>query len=146
MALNPSGPYPILFLQGKQGSAKSTGARNIKAMIDQSLSPISGRLMPCAGYRPERGLPLAVSTLTATKFISLASPLINLSDPLEIDYFPLSCSSNHLKKSLSLPKWESSLSASFLALVRSSTLPVLGSANISISPSKYSSMDWRRWR
>jgi len=34
MALNPSGPYPILVLQGEQGSAKSTTMRIIRSIID----------------------------------------------------------------------------------------------------------------
>jgi hypothetical protein len=42
MALNPSGPYPILFLQGEQGAAKSSAAQYIKAIIDPTLSPIKG--------------------------------------------------------------------------------------------------------
>lgn len=35
--LRPKGPYPILVLQGEQGSAKSTTARMIKALIDPAL-------------------------------------------------------------------------------------------------------------
>ncbi len=33
-SLNPSGPYPILVLQGGPGSAKSTTAKMLKEVID----------------------------------------------------------------------------------------------------------------
>ena len=33
-ALNPNGPYPVLILQGEQGSAKSTVARLLRELID----------------------------------------------------------------------------------------------------------------
>ncbi|MEJ5330615.1 MAG: hypothetical protein WHT07_10735 [Desulfobaccales bacterium] len=33
------GPYPILMLQGEQGSAKTTTARVLKALIDPSMAP-----------------------------------------------------------------------------------------------------------
>jgi hypothetical protein len=39
-ALNPKGPFPILLLQGEQGSAKSTTARILKNLIDPSSSPL----------------------------------------------------------------------------------------------------------
>jgi hypothetical protein len=39
-ALNADGPYPILVLQGEQGSAKSTTAKIIRALLDPSASPI----------------------------------------------------------------------------------------------------------
>ena len=38
--LNPRGPYPILILQGEQGSAKSTAARMAKALLDPDASPL----------------------------------------------------------------------------------------------------------
>lgn len=38
--LNPSGPYPILILQGEQGSAKSMAARIAKAVLDPEESPL----------------------------------------------------------------------------------------------------------
>lgn len=49
-SLNPSGPYPILILQGEQGSAKSTTARLIRDLVDPSSSPL--RTLP----RNERDL------------------------------------------------------------------------------------------
>jgi len=39
-ALNPRGPYPILVLQGEQGSGKSTFARMLKMLIDPSSAPL----------------------------------------------------------------------------------------------------------
>lgn len=40
MCLNPWGPYPILSFTGEQGSAKSTGQKVIKALLDQSSAPL----------------------------------------------------------------------------------------------------------
>jgi hypothetical protein len=39
-ALRPAGPYPILVLQGPSGSAKSTAARMLRALIDPSTAPL----------------------------------------------------------------------------------------------------------
>ncbi len=39
-ALRPCGPYPILCLHGEQGSAKSTTARVVRALIDPSCAPL----------------------------------------------------------------------------------------------------------
>jgi hypothetical protein len=36
----PSGPYPILCIQGEQGSAKSTACRLIRELIDPSSTPL----------------------------------------------------------------------------------------------------------
>jgi hypothetical protein len=38
MALRPSGPYPILFLNGEQGSAKSSATKALRALIDPNLA------------------------------------------------------------------------------------------------------------
>jgi len=40
MSLNPRGPYPILVLHGEQGSAKSTTAKILKAIVDPSEAPL----------------------------------------------------------------------------------------------------------
>ncbi len=40
MTFNPSGPYPILVLQGEQGSAKSTTAKIIRSLIDPSKASL----------------------------------------------------------------------------------------------------------
>ena len=37
---NPRGPYPILIIQGEQGSAKSTFGRLLRALIDPSSAPL----------------------------------------------------------------------------------------------------------
>ncbi|MBM4289755.1 MAG: hypothetical protein FJ135_16720 [Deltaproteobacteria bacterium] len=39
-ALNPSGPYPILVLQGEQGAAKSTAGRVVRSLVDPGTSPL----------------------------------------------------------------------------------------------------------
>jgi len=40
MGLCPRGPFPLLILQGEQGSAKSTAARILKSLIDPSSAPL----------------------------------------------------------------------------------------------------------
>ncbi len=39
-SLRPVGPYPLLVLQGEQGSAKSTTARILRSLVDPVASPI----------------------------------------------------------------------------------------------------------
>lgn len=39
-ALRPTGPYPVLLLQGEQGSAKSTAERLVRALVDPSAAPL----------------------------------------------------------------------------------------------------------
>lgn len=39
-AFRPAGPYPVLILTGEQGSAKSTMARLLRALIDPSSAPL----------------------------------------------------------------------------------------------------------
>ena len=40
-ALYPTGPYPILVLQGEQGSCKSTATKIIRSLVDPSFVPLS---------------------------------------------------------------------------------------------------------
>ena len=42
-ALNPAGPYPVALIQGEQGSAKSTLARTLKALIDPATPALMTR-------------------------------------------------------------------------------------------------------
>lgn len=62
MALRPSGPYPVLVLQGEQGSAKSTAAKALKFLIDPAKPMI--RSMP----RSERDLAVAAAGNWALAF------------------------------------------------------------------------------
>jgi hypothetical protein len=39
-AVRPTGPYPALALHGEQGSAKSTNARLLRALVDPSTAPL----------------------------------------------------------------------------------------------------------
>ncbi len=50
MAMRPDGPYPVLCLRGEQGSAKSTLARVLRALVDPNRAPL--RTLP----RDERDL------------------------------------------------------------------------------------------
>nr|CBX27137.1 hypothetical protein N47_A11660 [uncultured Desulfobacterium sp.] len=47
-AMRPSGPFPILILQGVQGSSKSTTAQMLKCLIDPSMVPI--RTLPTSDW------------------------------------------------------------------------------------------------
>jgi len=39
-ALRPVGPYPLLKLLGEQGSAKTTAARGLRAVVDPNAAPV----------------------------------------------------------------------------------------------------------
>jgi hypothetical protein len=54
-ALQPDGPFPVLALHGEQGSAKSTTARILRALIDPSSAPLR------AEPREPRDLAIAAS-------------------------------------------------------------------------------------
>ena len=54
-ALRPVGPYPILILQGEQGSAKSTAARILRSLVDPSIPLLR------AAPRNERDLMISAS-------------------------------------------------------------------------------------
>ncbi len=75
-SLNPSGPYPILVLQGGPGSAKSTTAKMLKEVID----PNEGLLR----RHPEsfRDLMVSASNSRVLAFDNLSSISLRLSDGL----------------------------------------------------------------
>jgi len=69
-ALRPTGPYPVLILQGEQGSAKSTAEKLLRSLVDPSTAPL--RSAP----RNERDLIIAAtnSWCLALDNISLIPP------------------------------------------------------------------------
>lgn len=75
-ALRPSGPYPILALHGEQGSAKSTTARALRALVDPSTAPL--RSEP----RDARDLMIAATSSWAPAFDNISSISPALSDAL----------------------------------------------------------------
>lgn len=75
-ALNPSGPYPILFLQGEQGTGKSTLARMLKELIDPSAACLR------AHPREMRDLMLAATNSWVLSFDNLSTLPVWLSDGL----------------------------------------------------------------
>jgi len=76
MALRPTGPYPVLLLQGEQGSAKSTTARVLRALVDPNTAPL--RTVP----RDERDLVIAANNSWAVAFDNLSGIPVWLSDAL----------------------------------------------------------------
>ncbi len=75
-ALNPDGPYPILILEGEQGSAKSTTSKALRSTIDPNLAPI--RAVP----RDERDLIIAATNGLVAAFDNLSGVPNWLSDAL----------------------------------------------------------------
>lgn len=65
-AFCPRGPYPVLFLQGEQGSAKSTTARVLRSLIDPSIAPL--RTAP----KEERDLMIAATNSWVLAFDNLS--------------------------------------------------------------------------
>jgi len=74
--LRPQGPYPILILQGEQGSAKSTVERLLKALVDPSTAPL--RTMP----RNEHDLYIAATSAWVIAFDNISRLQPWLSDAL----------------------------------------------------------------
>jgi hypothetical protein len=66
-ALRPKGPYPVLILQGEQGSAKSTVERLLRALIDPSTAPL--RTTP----RNERDLIIAATNSWCAAFDNISN-------------------------------------------------------------------------
>ncbi len=75
-ALRSQGPYPILVLQGRHGSAKSTTARVLRALTDPNLAPI--RTPP----REPRDLAIAAQNAQVLAFDNLSGVSDWLSDAM----------------------------------------------------------------
>jgi hypothetical protein len=76
MALNPDGPYPVLILQGEQGSAKSTTLKVLKRLVDPTAPFI--RALP----RSERDLAVAAAANWILAFDNISFLPTWLSDAL----------------------------------------------------------------
>jgi hypothetical protein len=74
--LSPNGPYPILIIQGEQGSAKSTFGRVIRSLIDPSSAML--RSAP----KNEHDLMIAAKNGWLLSFDNLSSIKPNMSDSL----------------------------------------------------------------
>ncbi len=75
-AFHPKGPYPILVLNGEQGSGKSTSSRFLRALVDPSSLPV--RSAP----KEERDLAVAAQGNRVVAFDNLSSLSDWLSDAL----------------------------------------------------------------
>ena len=75
-AMQSSGPYPVLVLTGEQGSAKSTCARLLRALVDPQEAPL--RSVP----RDERDLFIAARNAHVLAFDNLSAVPAWLSDAL----------------------------------------------------------------
>lgn len=75
-ALNPEGPYPLLVLQGEQGSAKSTTVRVLRSVVDPAVEPLR------APPRDERDLAIAASGNWVPALYNLSGVRPWLSDAL----------------------------------------------------------------
>lgn len=75
-ACRPTGPYPILILQGEQGSAKSTAAKLLRRLIDPVMALV--RSTP----RDERDLLIAANNAWIIAFDNLSGIQPWLSDAL----------------------------------------------------------------
>jgi hypothetical protein len=75
-SLSPWGPYPVLVLQGEQGSAKSTTVRVLRSLVDPAVEPL--RALP----RNERDLAIAAGNAWVLAFDNLSGIRDQLSDAL----------------------------------------------------------------
>ena len=75
-AMNPSGPYPLLVVQGEQGSAKSSLCRILRTVLDPSV--VALRSPP----REERDLAIAARSAWLLGFDNLSAVKDGLSDAL----------------------------------------------------------------
>ncbi|WP_342042835.1 hypothetical protein [Bacillus sp. OTU2372] len=74
--LRPNSPYPILTIQGEQGSAKSTTTRVLRTIVDPSTMPL--RSLP----REERDLSIAANNSWILAFDNLSGLSNMISDAL----------------------------------------------------------------
>ncbi|GGF24250.1 ATP-binding protein [Halobacillus andaensis] len=75
-SIRPNSPYPILTVQGEQGSAKSTTTKALRALIDPSEMPL--RTLP----KDEKELSLAANSTWVLAFDNLSGVSNVLSDGL----------------------------------------------------------------
>jgi len=75
-SLSPWGPYPILALQGEQGSAKSTTVRVLRSLVDPAVEPL--RSLP----KSERDLAIAAGNAWILAHDNLSGIPDGLSDAL----------------------------------------------------------------
>lgn len=75
-SMKPSGPYPILIMNGEQGSAKSTVSRMFRCLIDPSMAPLS----PSPRTSQEMAITASNSWLLA--FDNISHVTVSLSDDL----------------------------------------------------------------
>ncbi len=75
-SLSPRGPYPVLVLQGEQGSAKSTTVRVLRSLVDPAVEPL--RALP----KNERDLAIAAGNAWVLAFDNLSGIRDQLSDAL----------------------------------------------------------------
>ena len=75
-ALNPNGPYPVLILQGEQGSAKSTAARLLRELIDPYIP--ANRTLP----RSEQDLIIGSKLSWIQSYDNISSLSPDMSDAL----------------------------------------------------------------
>jgi hypothetical protein len=76
MMWNPHGPYPILIIEGEQGSAKTTTARALRSLIDPATSAV--RTIP----RNEHDLAIAAGNGWVVAYDNLSGMPVWLSDAL----------------------------------------------------------------
>jgi hypothetical protein len=75
-AMNPSGPYPVLLLQGEQGTAKSTTAKLLRNLVDPSTVPLQSM------SRSERDLAITASNSWILNFDNLSNLRASISNAL----------------------------------------------------------------
>jgi hypothetical protein len=75
-SLSPWGPFPVLVLQGEQGSAKSTTVRVLRSLVDPAVEPL--RALP----KSERDLAIAAGNSWVLAYDNLSGIPDRVSDAL----------------------------------------------------------------